>query len=277
MDQRVGDVLSDLTQKYHPLSKTETNDKASVDTKELRDQIKIEKQMNIHDKVVEAVASGDKKLKKAETVDKSVVPGPEQMKSLIEAEKKGYKDVNDLALKDIHGELSKGVPDLKKAETKDKATVDQKEMGTQIKIEKQMMSHDKVVEEVASGEKKLKKAETVDKTVLPTGDQLKSIIEAEKKGYREVNDLNLKDLHTELSKGAPELKKGAAAPSTKLPTKDEIKAEKEANLQEERVGKVLLDVTKEHHLKKAETCDKTQLPGKEELVAQIQAEKSRSS
>jgi len=197
----------------------------------LQTQIKIEKQIiateQAHDKVLANVTTGDKKLKKAETVDKTIVPGPDQMKSIIEAEKKGYKDVNDLNLKDVHGELAKGSGALKKTETADKTGLEAKDLHQQIKIEKQMIAteqaRDKAVAEIGSGEKKLKKSDA------PAG--------------------------------------------SKLPSADEIKAEKEADLLDARVGKVLTDLTKERALKKAETVDKSQLPPKDELIAQIQSEK----
>jgi len=132
-------------------------------------------------------------------------------------------------LKDIHGELAKGTPDLKKTETADKTSLEAKDLQKQIQIEKQMIvsetAHDKVVVEVSSGEAKLKKVEAPD--------------------------------------------------SSKLPSAAEIKAEKEADLLDSRVEKVLTDITTGHPLRsaKAETVDKTQLPAKDELIAQIKAEK----
>jgi len=77
----------------------------------------------------------------------------------------------------------------------------------------------------------------------------------------------------EVGGGEKKLKKADAPAGSKLPSVEEIKAEKEADLHDARVGKVLTDLTKERALKKAETVDKTQLPPKAELIAQIAAEK----
>jgi len=76
-----------------------------------------------------------------------------------------------------------------------------------------------------------------------------------------------------MSRKRKKLKKGKEAAKKNLPTVDEIKAEKEADLQDKRVGAVLNEVPKKRKLKKAATTDKSKLPGKDEVLAQIKAEK----
>jgi len=118
----------------------------------------------------------------------------------------------------------------------------------------------------------------VDKTQLPSKEELNKQIKAEKQEQKREGDYN--QVLGDITEGDYRLKKTETnesniAKKSKKELKALIKAEKEAYKADEAQGraKVLEDVTKDQKLKKAETVDKSKLPEKEELAAQIKAEK----
>jgi len=172
-------LLADVTKGDKKLEKVETKDKSKLPSKsELAAIIKAEKEANQIDetqsKMLAAVASGaeKKKLKKTQTVDKSLAARPkEELGELIKLEKEAHKAQEKEDRSRVLDDITQGETKLKKTKTKDKSNLNKKDLNAQIKAEKEGQKHDeaqaKILADVTSGEKKLKKAETKDKTALP--------------------------------------------------------------------------------------------------------------
>jgi ribosomal protein L10 len=163
----------------------------------------------------------------------------------------------------------------------DKSKRRKKSLEKQIKEEKEALAVDNaragVLADVVK-DQKLAKAETVDKSKLPSKDELKAQIKSEKQDQQREAAHN--QMLENISEGDYRLKHTetvdkSLAKKSKKELRELIKNEKDAYKAQEKEdrSKVLGDVTKDQKLKKTETVDKYKLPDKDELKNQIKSEK----
>jgi len=230
-------------------------------------------------KVLADLTSGEKKLKKTKTVDKS-----RRRKSSLQKQAKEEKEADaiDKAQSAVLADVVKDQK-LAKSETGNKTKLPSKEeLNKQIKTDKQDQqreaAHNQILEDISEGDYRLKHTETVDKSLSKKSKkELRELIKNEKDAHRAQEKEDRSKVLGDVTK-EQKLKKAETVDKSKLPDKDELKAqiksEKQGKAIDETQAKVLADVAKkEKKLKKAETNDKSKLADKAELNSQIKAEK----
>jgi len=278
-------VIADIG-KEQKLKKVETKEKnlTNLSKEDLIELIKNEREAyktqeaDARKGVLADITSGDKKLKKATTVDKTKRPKKTLAKE-IEEEKKA--NAIDSAHEKVLADVVKDQK-LSKAETVDKTKLPSKEeLNAQIKSEKQDQkretAHNQVLENISEGDFHLKHTDTVDKSLSKKSKkELRELIKKEKEAYKAQEKEDRTKVLGDVTK-EQKLKKAETVDKSKLPEKEalkaQIKSEKQGQAIDDAHAKVLAEVPKEKKLKKAETKDKSKLADKDELNSQIKSEK----
>lgn len=273
--------------KEQKLKKVETKEKglAKLSKEELIELIKNEREAykqqeaEARAKVLVDVTSGEKKLKKTKTVDKSKRRKGSLRKQIQEEKQADAIDkAHDRVLVDVVKDQK-----LSHAETVDKTKLPSKnELNAQINAEKQDQkretAHNQILEDISEGDYRLKHTEPVEKSLSKKSKkELNELIKNEKEAYKAQEKEDRSKVLDDVTKQDKKLKKTETVDKSKLAEKDELKAqiksEKQGQAIDDAHSKVLADVPKGKKLKKAETKDKSKLADKTELKSQIKAEK----
>jgi len=157
------EMLESVTEGDYRLKRAETNEKnlAKRSKEELGEIIKAEKEAykaQEHEERAKVLVdvTKDQKLKKAETVDKTVLPEKKELTSQIKAEKQAQ--VIDDARTGVLADVSKGEQKLKKTKTNDKSKKKKKDLAAEIQAEKEVQAHDKLLGDIVEGDHSLKKS-----------------------------------------------------------------------------------------------------------------------
>jgi len=269
-------MLTDIAEGDYSLKKVETVDKTKLPEKsELAGRIKDEKAAAKIDEQQSKILSDvvkDQKLKHTETKEKSLTNlSKDELIALIKAERDAHKAEEAANRANVLADIPEAGKKLKKTQTNDKTKAKKKDLAKQIKDEKEANAadeaHGKLLADVAK-DQKLKSTTTVDKSQLPSKDEMKAQIKAEKQEQK--REAEFTQVLTDISERDYHLKKTDTVDKSNLTKKSKkeqkaiIKAEKEAYKAQEQDdrAKVLTDVTKDQKLKKTETVDKSKLPEK---------------